>query len=237
MVNVTGDPLKGIPQAPADLLRAAPMTGAEASILQMLQGQVGPGTSRVQNLEATLQGKFLSPDSNPFLRASIEAAQRPTLEGLTEVLERVLPGRFTKANQFVQPGGSSAFDRAAALATRGAASALGDIATNIASQNYTQERDRQIQALQISQGEIDAGLKVLQGSSLPRLIEQHGIDVGLEEYRNRVASLVEILRIIGGVSGPVTANETKERSTPGLIGSVVQPAAGAAGGYLAFKGG
>lgn len=213
-------------------------------------------------------GNYDPNTENPFLAAAIEAAQRPTQQALEETLSRTLPGRFTAAGQFVQSTGSSAFDRAAAIATRGAADALGDIATNISyagteaqlarafeAQQATQaqemeglfaelarqgafgesereavraaeeaernrqfqgeqaERDRQLEATQqlaqLSSQEIQDTIANLQAQALPRLIQEFGIERGIEQFNNRMNSLLVLLQTAGGVTQPVIANEQR----------------------------
>lgn len=192
---------------------AAPLGANEQANLNDLMSMTGPNTARSQLLDKTLQGDFLpgQAGANPFLDAAIKAAQRPTLQGLTETLTRDLPGRFTANGQFVQPntggeGGSSAFDRAAAVATRGAADAIGDIATKISYQGYNDERQRQQDAVPLSRAEVDSTVTNLQAQALPRLIQQLGIDNGLQLFQQRTQALLQILQTIGGVAAPVIAN-------------------------------
>lgn len=197
-----------------------PLGGAEKSVLDYLQSNTGAGSPTRGLLDSTLAGNFLpgQPGANPFLDAAIRAAQRPTLEGLTEVLSRTLPGRFTAAGQFIQPntgpagGGSSAFDRAAAIATRGASNALADIATNISAGAYESERGRQTQAVQLNQQEVDTTIKNLQAQALPRLIQENGIDRALQLFSQRTQSLLQLLQTLGGVTAPVVANQQQSTS-------------------------
>lgn len=193
----------------------ANMSGNEKSLLDQLMGQTGAGTSRNRLLEDTIAGKFLpgGEGSNPFLEAAIKAAQRPTLQGLTETLDRTLPGRFTAAGQFVQPQGSSAFDRAAAIATRGAADAVGDIATKMSYQGYNDERSRQQEAIPLSRAEVDATVTNLQAQGLPRMIQDQGIDRGIALFQQRTQQLLEILKLIGGVTSPTIANQQYAHGT------------------------
>lgn len=135
------------------LTQAGASTGNIADYANALMGANKNPTSSLtsSNFLADLNGAsggvFSTDNNNPFLQAAIQAAQRPTLEGLTQTLTRDLPGRFTQAGQFVQPGSSSAFDRAAAIATRGTANALGDIATNMSYSNYNDAAARAAAAL------------------------------------------------------------------------------------------
>lgn len=188
----TGNPndlLKGLPQY------EGPLTGTiganEQSMLDFLQ-------------QKTLAGPQ-GPD-DPLLKAYIESVQRPILEGLTETLTRDLPGRFTQAGQMVQPRGSSAFDRAAAIATRGAAQAQQDIGTQIGYEAYKNSGDRYAQ-------EIDTTIKNLQAQALPRLIQELGIERGIEQFNQRVTALMQTLGITAGVTQPTIANNQSSKST------------------------
>lgn len=277
------DPLAGIPGFEGPL--TADITPNEQATLDLLQRLTsGGGAGGGDDLAARLRelGNFQSGqtaggdrgtlgefnqefldaiqlEENPFLQAAIEAAQRPTLQGLTETLTRDLPGRFTQAGQFVQPGGSSAFDRAAAIATRGVGDAIGDIATNLSFQTFESERGRQFDALgrevdrrftgeqqdldraqrerqleaetgleatrqlaDLSQQEVDNAVKNLQAQALPRLIEEFGIERGIEQFNNRLNSLLVLLQTVGGVTQPVIANESTQssRTKPNLLGAL-----------------
>lgn len=196
----------------------APITDAEQAMLLQLQQS---GMGRQGLIEDTIAGRFLpgQEGANPFLDAAIRAAQRPTLEGLEETLSRTLPGRFTQAGHFTQPQGSSAFDRAAAIATRGAADALADIATNMSFGAYESERGRQQQAIQLGQMEVDTMIKNLQAQALPRLIEDLGIERGIREYETRTQALMQLLGTLTAASAPniATIQHAEGSSSRGII--------------------
>jgi len=189
------DQLSGIPKFSGSL--TAPIGQNEQDILALLRNKIGQNDALISD---TLSGQFLpgQPGANPFIDAAIRAAQRPTLEGLTQTLTRDLPGRFTAAGQFVQPRGSSAFDTAAALATRGAANALGDIATNISAGAFESERGRQQEAIQLNQREVESTIENLRAQALPRIIEDLGVERGLAEFQNRIGLLLQALATATG---------------------------------------
>jgi len=234
----TGGGMTGIPQYGAAEAQAAgqnlaaPMTANEQTSLDQLQQQsVNPNAQNYIN--DLLAGKYLPGGemANPFLNASIEAAQRPTLENLEETLSRVLPGRFTQAGQMTQPQGSSAFDRAAAIATRGATQAMADIATQLSFGTQEAERGRQQEAITLNSQQLDSQIKNLQAQGLPRLIQQLGIDNGLQEFQTRIQALLAALGVTQAATSPTVAtkgeSETKGGIIPGitgLIGSVYNPA-------------
>lgn len=188
----------------------APIGGNEQNLLDQLMGQTGAGTSRAGLLEDTIGGKYLN--SNPHLDEAIKAAQRPTLQGLEETLSRALPGRFTQAGHMIQSnvndqGGSSAFDRAASIATRATADAVSDIATKMSFGNYEAERGRQQDAIPLQRAEVDATISNLQAQALPRLIQELGIERGLAEFQRRTTMILEILKTLGAVTAPTIANQ------------------------------
>lgn len=167
----------------------------------------------------TISGQFLDPASNPFLSRTIEAAQRPVVEQFQDVVMPRLRGDFTRAGQFIQQrpgtrpgtraeGMSSPFDEAASRASRGLADALSDISTQIAGQNFQAERTRQQQAA-LAGPTIDAQTLErlttgLQAQALPRLVEQFGIDRGLQEFQRRIQVLLTVIQSAGALGAPQT---------------------------------
>lgn len=208
----------------------SPMGGNEQSVLDQLMASTGPQTGRNALLDQTIAGGFLpgQPGGNPFLQAAIEAAQRPTLEGLTRTLTRDLPGRFTQAGQFVQPQGSSAFDTAAATATTGAANAMSDIATNMSFGAHETERTRQQQAIPLQQQEVDTTIKNLQAQALPRMIQELGIERGLALFQQNTQQLLQVLGLMGQMSQPVIANTSSGEAERGIMPALIEGAKGVA---------
>lgn len=301
----------GPSQASQDLLASTALTGTAGGAQGFVQGlgigggpQQALGDFRTQLGAASQTGAF-GGGANPFLQSAIEAAQRPTLQGLEETLSRTLPGRFTQAGHLIQPGGSSAFDRAAAIASRGATQELGDIATRMSYNAFEAAQGREASALenelarrgqfglqtqsleagamqnqldralqvpgmeaqlqqigantdlalaqlptqmaetalrlaqargqeagtgltqaqtgtqnaqtdltqsQVRGSEVDTAIKNLQAQALPRLIQDMGLERGIEAFNNNVNSLLATLGIASGVTRPVVANESKSSS-------------------------
>lgn len=210
-----GNPIANSTAAPQ-----APVTPQEQQLLSQLSTQTGPGTASADYIKKTLAGNFLpgQPGANPFFDAAVHAAQRPTLQGLQETLSRSLPGRFTLGGQQIQSnagdqGGSSAFDRAAAIATRGAADAVGDIATNMGNTQYGNERQQQTAAAGLDQAQVDQTIKGLQAAALPRLIQQNGLDKGLALFQQQTSNLLDFLKTIGTVQAPTLGTNAVSSST------------------------
>ncbi len=208
----------------------SPITGNEQMLVDRISSLLGGGGINEEAkglLSQTLSGKFLDPASNPFLQATIEAAQRPLLEQFRDVTDPGLRGAFTAADQRVQGEGSSAFARARAIESRGLFSALGDISTNIAGQNFQQERARQVQAITqsgpLSAQEINSTIQGLQAVALPRLIEQFGIDRGLEEFNRRIDTVLKAISLAQGLplfaQGQVSTGTSS--TSPNIFGTLI----------------
>lgn len=218
-----------------------------SSFLQTLLGQPAGQTASVAQAgqtASTVNAQMNGANAgNPFLQAAITAAQRPTMQNLTETLTRDLPGRFTQAGQFIQPQGSSAFDRAAAIATRGAGDTMGDIATNISANDYEaqqgrnattinqqqaaqntaaqQQNQNQVTAAslapQVSGAQVDNLVKNLQAQALPRLINDYGLENGMAEFNNRTNSLLALIGMGAGVTAPQTSQASSSQTKPNLM--------------------
>lgn len=214
----------GTPQYGGPL--TSPIGANEQSTLDMLQRNTvtNPNDRGAGDyLSGVINGNYLpgGPQGNPFLTAAIQAAQRPTLQGLTETLSQALPGRFVANGQLIQPntnndGGSSAFDRAAAIATRGAADAIGNIATNMSYQGYNDERQRQTQAVDqsgsLTTQQVDQTIKNLQAQALPRLIQENGIDRGIQLFQQQTQSLLQLLQTLGAITAPALGQQSSSQS-------------------------
>ncbi|WP_422369688.1 tail fiber domain-containing protein [Pelagibius sp.] len=221
--------LSGIPSF--DGPTTAPVTSQEQNFLDQIGQAAGasPNQTASQNLlTQTLGGQFLSPESNPFLKATIESATRPVLETFNDVIAPQLRSQFTAAGQVVQNEGSSPFAQAFGRAGKDLLNKIGDISSNISFQNFAQERGRQQEAvnqsLNLDSAKLDNLVKGLQSSALPRIIEQFGIDRGIELFNSRVSTLLEALRLAGGVSAPTVT------SLPGSPGADVGGLFGGLGG-------
>lgn len=184
--------------------------------------------------------------ANPFLQQAIEAAQRPLIEQYQEQIAPALRAQFTQAGQQLTGTGSSPFHMAAAREQAGMANALGDISTRmsaedwaqrqgLASQEFQQQRALEMegqqqriagaaQAANIDRSQLENVLAGLEAQALPRLIEQLGIDRGMEEFRRREEQLLQAIQMAGQLASPTVATvsrgESTQRSTPNIFSSL-----------------
>lgn len=198
--------LSGVPDYTGSL--ATPMTADESSLLG---SAVDKGTSNPfaaasnRLLGDTISGRYVDPSSNPFLEAYVRSMQRPTRQAFDEA---TLGDRATFTNAGQNINESSPYARARAIADRGLADSMGDIATKIGASVYDKERTLQAaapgQASELLNSELKRNLDALNAASLPRLIQEQGIERGLDIYKQRLAALQNILGLATG----------SERATP-----------------------
>ena len=94
----------------------------------------------LSGLQQTAGGSFLG--GSPGQQAAIEAATRPLQQQFEEVTIPGISSQFSRAGRY----GSGAMERAVGTATEATGRAIGDIASNIAYQDYTDASQRQQQA-------------------------------------------------------------------------------------------
>ena len=223
------------PFSPTDAIPQPGIGAGEQEALSRLTKMNVAGSNPIATnyLNNVVQGKYLTPNSNPFLSQMISTAQRPLLEQYQNFTLPQLKQQFTASGQMIQPGGSSPFDRAAALAQNGLLNSLGDVSTNLAGQAYTNERGLQQQAAGLSQqdfaNQFQQTLQTLQAQALPRLIQQNGLNQGLDQYRFLVQNLMSAL----GLGGSLASN-----NSAAVLNSGAPPASGGgASGAGSFLGG
>lgn len=234
------------------------LDAARDQLLRQIQGGgtsplMQQGTNAGALMQDILSGRTMDPASNPALQASIEAAQRPIMEQFGDDLMG-LRSQFTRAGQFVQPESSSPFDVADARLRSGVAGALGDVSTDLVAQNMQQERARQLQALGLTEQAFQTGedrqlqatraapafdlsqlegvMSALEAQALPRLIEQRGLDRGMEEFNNQMSRFLNALNIAGQVSQPTNVTMPGDPGGGGLLSPLLTAAGTAFGGEV-----
>jgi hypothetical protein len=101
-------------------------------------GFVNPAQAQLQNIAS---GSFLG--GNPYQQAMMQAATRPLEQQFTQSVLPSISSLYSKTGRL----GSGAMERALSQATEAQTRALGDITSNIAGQQFQQERGLQQQAL------------------------------------------------------------------------------------------
>ncbi len=157
------------------------------AVARQLQG-IGNPLLNLGNF--TAQGGFLTPESNPFLGANIEAAIRPIAQ---QFENSILPNFQSNAIQSGAFSGSSARDLAFNQLASGFGQQVLDTGTNIAFENF--QRERQLQQ--------NAGNLLDQGSLLNQLTPELLAQVGLGQRELAQRPLDEaLLQFQEGINAP-----------------------------------
>ena len=185
--------------------------------------------------QRTLGGDFLSPETNPALGATIDAATGQVIE---DYERNILPQLGSQA-QAQGAWGGARHGLAEAASADEVTETIGDISTRMLMDAYNSERQRQMTAMQMAP---TLGNAVVQQELLPAQIlgnvgntrrgflqEEEGFDFGREQ---EIASLLAALGPHGG--------STTQVSTAARPSSAVRGLQGALGGlqlYNTFAGG
>jgi len=245
------------PQLYPGQMYVGPSAQTESALTQMEQlagaaqpfyQQAATGvTTGLTGLEKTAAGEFLG--GSPYRDAMIEAATRPLTQQFTE---QVMPGI---QSQFSQAGrlGSGAQAAVTGRATEGFGRAIGDVATNIAAQDYARERAFQEAATRdvISQagnlgnvfssflapsqvlGQVGAQREAISAQPLQEAIQRFEYTQNLpqQQFANYMAA------IYGSPLGAATQQQQPQVNRVGqtlggaLIGSQIGSLFGGAGGF------
>ena len=113
-----------------------------ANISTTAAGQQDVAGAGVGEVTDTLSGKFLSPDSNPYLKQTYDAAARNVTDTYRNATAPGLMADAQRAGAF----GGSAYGQATDSARYGLGENLSNLATDIYGGNYQAERQRQAAA-------------------------------------------------------------------------------------------
>jgi len=167
-------------------------------------GQMNPMLQSAQGAQQFLTNpNILSPDSNPYLAQTAQAATSPIMQAL---MEQIMPGIRSGAVGAGGYGGSRQ-GIAEGIAGRGALQAIGDTNANIYSQAYGQ-------GLNAMQGGLQAAPQTAALGLLPSQIMQQ---VGQEQ---RLAPFQQLAQYRDLLGNPIVTGGGGRTGTPGLASQI-----------------
>jgi len=181
-------------------------------------------------LRSTIEGDFLSPDSNPALQDTIDAATGQVMERFERDIQPQLGSQAQQSGAFGGARHGLAEARAADQVTEN----IGNISSRMLSNAYQQERQRQFQAAQGAPAFAQAEQQL---ALMPSQINQ-----GVGQSRRNVAQEGELFdldvaqqrgNIVSGMSPGSNVTQTRSPARPS---SEVQALQGFVGGMNAFGG-
>lgn len=226
-------------QAPTASSLVAPLTQQQIDLMNQAVNSVRPGSNPMMDaantqLTSTINGNYLDPKTNPFLDAAIKAAQYSTQRQFEGTVVPGLLSRYTGGNQQVQGQGSTSFANEANTAALDYEQTQAGTAANMESANYTAERQNQLNAItqanQITTDQLNRVVTASQQAALPQLVQDLGIQRGIQAFNDRLNTVLEALRIAGGVSSPTVAtSSTSSGNTNNGIGPTIGALVGTKG--------
>lgn len=166
-----------------------------------------------------LDPSILSPDSNPYLAQTIQAAQRPLYQNLTE---QILPNI---RSDFATGGfGGSRQGIAEGLAARGTQQAAGDVGANLANANYQRGQQTLLSALglapTVQQTELQPALTTSAVGDVQQNLEQQQLNQAQQNYYlDRFLPFLQAQEIL-------SLSQSVPRGTATATGSVPQQTTG-----------
>lgn len=198
-------------------------TAAQNTSLSNLATAVAPGNPTSSYINNVLSGSYMpgGANGNPFLSATINAANLPIQESANTLLTQANPEAFAGgAGQQVQGTGSSAFANAQNLGVQSAVNAESANATQIANNAYNTGVTQMTAAANLQPQEVNAAINVLQAQLLPTLLQEQGITNGLTAFQDNVTALTSFLQTMTSAANPVVGNNSTSSGTS--EGSVAQ---------------
>lgn len=228
-------PLTGAEQQQiSELQQFSPATQAREQALQSLTGEASGAAGQAENLMSQiLSNQQLTPEGNPALAQAIETAQQPILEQFGDQAAQQR-AEFTQAGQQIQPGASSPFQAAQADLQSGIAQALSEATTNLVQQERELQQNAMQQALTqnlqeaqtaagieagINEQQLNSMMRNLEAQELPRMVEQMGLDKGLEEFHRQRNELMQALQTSGQLASPSPIQFQGTQGQPGFLQS------------------
>lgn len=146
-----------------------------------------------QKTMQTINGKFLNPNSNPWLKQNVQTAMDQAMGSINSQFNR--PGAF----------GSTAHEGVAA-------NQLGNISAQMYGQNYAQERDRMMSALGLAPTFGNAAYadaaQLMNAGQVKQDQAQQGLDWNLEKFREKQDYPYKQLAAASGVFGTNLGGKT-----------------------------
>lgn len=244
----------GIPTSASNNPLVAPLS-AGAMNLTNLAGTMGQPNPLLQSASGFLGG-VLNPNyasglaTSPQTMQAVQAAVNPLVNAFNQTTIPGLKGQFTASGQRIgnaesNPGtpgtsptqkGSSAFDMAANQAQNNLLTQVGQTAAGIENQAYQTGLAQQMQAVQqaqsISSTEVQNLVSSLQAAALPQMIQQYGINAGVQLFQSQMENILKALGLSSVASQPAVGYFQQGSGSSSSTGGIIP----GLGNMLGFQG-
>lgn len=143
--NLAGTPKQYYPGS-----TVVPLSGQSQDALAAIESRARAGSPLLDAGRSTMldtaNGKYLDPSTNPWLKATYDAAAKPMVDQYRTATSPGIDAGATRAGRY----GSAAWGNQQQIADEALGRSLGDLSTSIYGGNYNTERNRQMDAVSAS---------------------------------------------------------------------------------------
>lgn len=208
------------------------MSLAKQSALGSAQNLLAP---TLGDVEATQSGRYLLPQSNPFLEQTYNAATAPVVQQFRDATEPGIQAEFARAGSF----GGSAQNQAESIAQQNLGNTLQNLATNIYGGNYEAERQNQIRQEGLVPGLLQATFapasELMNIGGLQQQLGQQQLDTALQNAENRYNFPFQLLGQLGAALPTAVGGAYMSHQT-GPNPNAIDPLTGGLAGILGLGG-
>ena len=200
--------------------RVAGMDPSLTSALNQVDSIYGRGLPGVQQAQAlnqqTMRGDFLSPETNPYIQGTYDAAARNVTRSFQEAVMPSLNTRFAQGRTQQDVAGN-AQTAAMGRAQSELGATLGDLASNIYGQNYAAERNRQMTGMQyaptLAQSQYIGTNEVQSAAQVRQDFAQRALDDLIARFQfNQYAPAEKLAEYSGFIGAPVSTSRSSSVS-------------------------
>jgi hypothetical protein len=187
------------------------------------------------NVASTQSGAYLTPQSNPYLEATFNAAAAPVTQQFRDATEPGIQAEFARAGSF----GGSAQNQAEGIAQQNLGNTLQNLATNIYGGNYQQERQNQIRQQGLVPGLLDATFtpaqELMNIGGIQQQFGQQTLDTTLQNLKDQYNWPFQILGQLGAALPTAVGGSYVSQQT-GPNPNAIDPLTGGLAGLLGVGG-
>lgn len=217
------------------LEQVAPLTGLQQQGINLGQnaatGSQALLVPALQQMEATLSGNYLNPQSNPYLSATYNEAAQPIVQQYRDAIAPGIQAEFAHAGSF----GGSAQQQTEGLAQQGLANALGNLATNLYGGAYEQGLQNQIKEQSLLPSLLAASFTPSQAllnlGGLSQQQQQSQLNAALQNAQSEFNYPYQTLSQLASAI-PVSVGGAYNATTTGPNPNALSPLAGSLAGSL-----
>lgn len=227
----------GYPFPPEQLYGFTPdqLAGMKLGAQNALADSRGLLAPTLANVSATQSGKYLLPQSNPYLEQTYNAAAAPVVQQFRDATEPGLQAEFARAGSF----GGSAQNQAESIAQQNLGTTLQNLATNIYGGNYEQERQNQIRQQGLVPGLLDASFapasELMNIGGIQQQFGQERLDTALRNLENKYNFPFQLLGQLGAALPTAVGGAYLSQQT-GPNPNAIDPLTGGLAGVLGLGG-